>query len=416
MSSVVIGGGIAGLLEAFRLSSSGEDVTLIEKQESLGGNIASSELAGITLDTGAESFSVIDDSMTKLLEQLGLSHLVEYPTEHSAKIKSPESTYEIPVGFFGVPADLDNAELGSIISPLGLEQAKEKDRQPFLDYESVEDLTVARLGDEFFQKLVEPVVSGVHGQSAKTIPAEKIFGSVIEKAKELDSLTAAVGFLRPTNSRPGSAVGSVRGGMSVVINALEKSLSEQGVEIITDSAVESLSRGSSWVIETKAGQLSADYLVIASGQVFDQQGSHLVEVSRNQTSLVSVVVRSDELNEFPLGPGALLAQNGEGPKATTHLNSKWPWMREALEPSTHALRLSFAGVVDIDSDYARELIKKTYGVSDAEVLDSRVDHWSSPQTSSSNPVGDPSLGYVGSLVSGNGLTAIAKSHLERSAK
>ena len=416
MSSVVIGGGIAGLLEAMRLAQLGQNVTVIERQDKLGGNISSSDLAGITIDTGAESFSVIDDSMLKLLDQLGLSDLIEYPTEHSALIKSPDSTYEIPVGFFGVPADLNNTELGSIISPLAIEQAKQKDSEPFLDYQSVEELTVARLGEEFFQKLVEPVVSGVHGQSAKTIPAEKIFGSVMEKAKELDSLTAAVGFLRPKNSRPGSAVGSIRGGMSVVVGCLEKALAELGVEFIKSSPVGSLSLGSSWEIETNTGVFNADYLVIASGQVFNQETSSLVDVDRNQTSLVSVMVQSDELNEFPLGPGALLAQNRDGPKATTHLNSKWPWMRSVLDSSTHALRLSFAGVVDIDRDSVGELIEQTYGVKDVWVLDSRVDTWSSPQAVSNKPENSPALGYVGSLVSGNGLTAIAKSHLERSAK
>jgi oxygen-dependent protoporphyrinogen oxidase len=285
-----------------------------------------------------------------------------------------------------------------------------------LNYESVEDLTVSRLGEEFFQKLVEPVVSGVHGQSAKTISAQRIFGSVIEKAKELDSLTAAVGFLRPKNSRPGSAVGSIRGGMNVVINTLQKSLEDLGVNIITGSAVESMSLSSVWEIETKQKSFNADCLVIASGQVFDPEGSRLVDVPKNQTSLVSAIVQSDELNEFALGPGALLAQNGDGPKATTHLNSKWPWLREVLDPSIHAIRLSFAGAVEPDKASVSEWIEKTYAVTDAEVLDFRVDTWSSPQTFSFDPAVNASLGYVGSLVSGNGLTAIAKSHLERSAK
>jgi hypothetical protein len=204
--------------------------------------------------------------------------------------------------------------------------------------------------------------------------------------------------------------------MHVVVDALQKSLEDLGVEIITGSAVESVSLNSVWEIETKQKSLTADYLVIASGQVFDREVSKLVDVPKNQTSLVSVVVQSDELNEFALGPGALLAQNGDGPKATTHLNSKWPWMREVLDPSIHAIRLSFAGVLDADKEAISGWIENTYAVTDAEVLDFRVDTWSSPKTTSSSPEGNSSLGYVGSLVSGNGLTAIAKSHLERSAQ
>ena len=55
---VVIGGGVAGLSAARECARVGLSVTVLEAGTVLGGALASHEVAGLTLDSGAESFAV----------------------------------------------------------------------------------------------------------------------------------------------------------------------------------------------------------------------------------------------------------------------------------------------------------------------------------------------------------------------
>jgi oxygen-dependent protoporphyrinogen oxidase len=69
----VIGGGAAGLGAAREIARPGFDVTVLESRSELGGSVARHEVAGITLDAGAESFATRGDHVAKLIDELGLS-------------------------------------------------------------------------------------------------------------------------------------------------------------------------------------------------------------------------------------------------------------------------------------------------------------------------------------------------------
>ncbi|HEX9312179.1 MAG TPA: FAD-dependent oxidoreductase, partial [Actinomycetota bacterium] len=59
---VVVGGGVSGLVTAYRLiqTSNGTpiDVTVVEASRSAGGKLRTSEVAGIPVEEGADSFVV----------------------------------------------------------------------------------------------------------------------------------------------------------------------------------------------------------------------------------------------------------------------------------------------------------------------------------------------------------------------
>ncbi len=52
---VVVGGGVAGLVAARDLAASGRDVLLLEGSPVLGGKLRGAEVAGQTVDVGAEA-------------------------------------------------------------------------------------------------------------------------------------------------------------------------------------------------------------------------------------------------------------------------------------------------------------------------------------------------------------------------
>ncbi|MEG2579151.1 MAG: FAD-dependent oxidoreductase, partial [Glutamicibacter sp.] len=56
--AVVIGGGIAGLVAARELRQTGHEVTVLEATANFGGCVRTTEVAGMEIDAGAESFAL----------------------------------------------------------------------------------------------------------------------------------------------------------------------------------------------------------------------------------------------------------------------------------------------------------------------------------------------------------------------
>jgi oxygen-dependent protoporphyrinogen oxidase len=70
---VVVGGGVAGLVVAFRLAQSDAAVTLVEAADRLGGQLATSYDDGFVTEQGAEGFVASSRAMDRLAADVGLS-------------------------------------------------------------------------------------------------------------------------------------------------------------------------------------------------------------------------------------------------------------------------------------------------------------------------------------------------------
>ncbi|MCC6848597.1 MAG: FAD-dependent oxidoreductase [Deltaproteobacteria bacterium] len=78
---IVIGAGISGLGAAYALQKKGCDVTVLEKDERVGGRMLSVEWHGTWIDLGAEYLSSKESELFELITELGLSsRVVDYPT------------------------------------------------------------------------------------------------------------------------------------------------------------------------------------------------------------------------------------------------------------------------------------------------------------------------------------------------
>ena len=69
MRVVVIGAGIAGLLAAQQLHSTGHEVTVLDKGKSPGGRLATRRIGAATLDHGAQFFTVRDAQFDHHVQQ-----------------------------------------------------------------------------------------------------------------------------------------------------------------------------------------------------------------------------------------------------------------------------------------------------------------------------------------------------------
>src|SRR5680860_86144 len=68
----VVGGGVTGLLTAVGLADAGAEVTVIERSDTVGGQIRSAAVGGVIVDVGAESLHTATPGIVELLQRLGL--------------------------------------------------------------------------------------------------------------------------------------------------------------------------------------------------------------------------------------------------------------------------------------------------------------------------------------------------------
>ena len=83
---VVVGGGVAGLVAARGLAATGRDVLLLEGSPQVGGKLRSAEVAGLTVDVGAEAMLARRPEGLALAAELGAE--VVHPTPATSAVWS----------------------------------------------------------------------------------------------------------------------------------------------------------------------------------------------------------------------------------------------------------------------------------------------------------------------------------------
>ncbi|MFV0372543.1 protoporphyrinogen/coproporphyrinogen oxidase, partial [Microbacterium sp.] len=162
----VIGGGAAGLVTARALARAGATVVLHEATDRLGGTVSSHEVAGLVLDAGAESFAVRGDTVAALLGELGLGDDIVAPRPGPAWLQ-PAAGDAVPLpatSLLGIPVDPRAHDVVAVIGADAATHAADLDAAPATDDlpETLGELVRERMGAELLDRLVAPVVHGVH--------------------------------------------------------------------------------------------------------------------------------------------------------------------------------------------------------------------------------------------------------------
>ena len=432
---IVVGGGLAGLLAAYEANKAGKSVAIYEAGFHCGGAIAAVEIAGLFVDAGAESFATTRPETMSLIEELGLLDLVVNPARSDARIYSDGQSFVIPHGMMGIPSDLTDPQTIAILGVTEAQIAANLDSQPWniTDEKTLGDVVSKRLGTAVVQKIVNPIVAGVHASDSYLLEMESLLPGLLAKARELNSLHEAVKVMRGSASRPGSAVAGINGGINLITQKLFLLLQNQGVQIFLQSSVEKAIFDKRWKIEVNEITIESDYLVIATNpnvargilSGLEELAALLSQINTIDVALVLMAIEAPELAAQPLGSGVLVADQGFdiSAKASTHVTAKWGWVKELAE-GLDIIRLSYGrnGVVDPDDEVllnaAKHDVVKLYGLSNLKIIDSIVIRW--PQSLIQARIGHrdtlekidqtmsqyPGLMIVGSGVSGNGIAGV----------
>jgi oxygen-dependent protoporphyrinogen oxidase len=248
MKVTVVGGGISGLVAAYRLAQAGVDVTLREADDRLGGKIETTPFAGLpAVDTGADAFLVRVPHAVDLCRELGFGDELIAPASGTAYIWSRGALRRIPTpSFLGVPLDgASLAESGivdeSAADAVAADLARSVDSGMPDGDESVGSLVRRRLGDEILERLVDPLLGGIYAGDADRLSLAAGAPQLHAAARSDASLVRALRALRAdTPAAPAAPVFlAPPDGMQRVIRELETRL---GDRIVRGSAVETIER------------------------------------------------------------------------------------------------------------------------------------------------------------------------------
>lgn len=193
---VIVGGGIAGLSAAYRLKHGAPDVaiTLIESDRRLGGKIVTDRVDGFVIEGGPDTFLSYKPRGIGLCRELGLEDRLHGTNEKIRRtyVMRRGKLYDLPEGLTGlIPSRFGPMIKTGLISPWG------KLRMG-LDYfippkslngdESLAQFVERRLGRELYERLIEPLMSGIYAGDGEQLSLGATFPQLRQTELEHGSL------------------------------------------------------------------------------------------------------------------------------------------------------------------------------------------------------------------------------------
>lgn len=333
MRIAVVGGGISGLVAAYRLRAAlGPEVELIlvERSGRVGGILRTADIEGDPVDLGAEAFVGRRPEIPALMRELGISDQLVYPAGRRPLIWSEGVGHRLPENtLMGVPSGPEEVE-GLVDAETLARIAGEPDRP--LRWERGGDISVGalvadRFGEQVVRRSVDPLLGGVYAGMADSIGVRAALPTL---AAALDagasSLTQAVrDALPPKSDTP--VFGGIRDGYQVLLDALRAAAD---VKIETDTAATRLTRTTEgWQLDP-VGQVDAVILATpapVTAALLREVAPHAADIAGEIELSSSAVVALALPQDAPLPDNSgILVATGEPlrAKAFTLSSRKWP--------------------------------------------------------------------------------------------
>jgi len=268
MKIVIVGGGISGLSLAYFLlqRERGLEIEVLEAEQRAGGKVWTDRTEGFLCERGVNGFLDNRPRTLELASALGLEPLRSNDNARRRFIFSEEKLHllpESPAAFFR--SNLLSLKgrlriLWEVFAPRGM-----------ADDESLAEFAIRRLGREAYEKLIDPMASGIYAGDSTRLSLRSCFPRIHELEQTYGSLIRAMMSLqrearktgRKVGAGPGGVLTSFHGGMEALIEYLRKALGER---IRLGRPVVSLDRrGDTYVIYPEGGgEVEADILVFAT--------------------------------------------------------------------------------------------------------------------------------------------------------
>jgi oxygen-dependent protoporphyrinogen oxidase len=262
----IVGGGVTGLAAAHELAAASPavDFDLLEAGPHVGGKVGGGPVGPMVVDTGADGFLAREPEMSELCRELGLGDDLVSPRFTRAFMWSRGELRGIPrPSVLGVPLDPDALAESGIVSAAGLgEHRLRADRlhAPLDGDAGIGAVLRPRVGDEVFERLIDPLLGGINAGNADEISIEAGAAALAAAARDGGSLIAALRARTVCTDRP--VFHGIRGGSERIIATLAGSLS---AHLSVGSAALAIERrGTDWEVRTPTGPLRARAVILAT--------------------------------------------------------------------------------------------------------------------------------------------------------
>jgi oxygen-dependent protoporphyrinogen oxidase len=326
MKLVIVGGGISGLSLAYFLLERNPalDITVLESEKKPGGKIWTDRINGFLCEGGVNGFLDNRPKTLELVAKLGLSPLRSSDKARKRYIFSQGKLNLLPES----PTAFFSSDLLSIFGRLRimLEIFVPKKTS---DEESLADFARRRLGKEAYEKLIDPMASGIYAGDPENMSLKSCFRKIYDLEQQYGSLIRAMIKLQKAVKKTGKKVGpgpggvltSFHDGMELLINTLQRQIGQRLKTIARVVSVDK--KGDSYVIHMADGStIETDALVLAtpahetSEIVRDMDktfSSILGEIFYPAISVICLGYRRDKI-KHPLDGFGFLIPNREGRK------------------------------------------------------------------------------------------------------
>jgi oxygen-dependent protoporphyrinogen oxidase len=372
----VIGGGIAGLTAADRLSA-GHDVMVFEREAIAGGKIRSQTTGdGFLFEWGPSGFLASANEVNALVAELGLSAALT-PARPAAKKRSIYWNGSL----HALPAKPPEVLTMSLLSPLGKARAAAEvfvRRGDGADDESVLAFMQRRFGREVAERLVAPALLGISGGDAASTSMAAIFPRVRDIETEYGSVIRG---LMKGPRRSTGLMSFAAGGMQTLTDRLAERLGSRLHTGVRVHAVAPVDGG--WRIAHDGGEAFADRVIVATPAAaaasmidgFDPVlAAKLREIHYAPMRAVGIAFRADDVHAALDGFGFLAARH-QGVRLLGAIYTSTIIPEHSPDGAVY-LRVLLGGATDpaiatLDADAVRAIVladlKTTLGITAAPI-------------------------------------------------
>ena len=226
---VIVGGGISGLSLAYFLLKKKPDldIKIIEAENKAGGKIVSENISSFLCEAGVNGFLNNKPSTIALANELGIEPLMG--SEHS-KVRYILTDGQLKK----VPEDPLKFFASSLLSLRGkIRMIGEYFIPPLKEDidESVQSFVSRRVGTEFYEKLIDPMSTGIYAGDPTKMSMKSCFPKVYWLEKKYGGLIKGLIALKKekknVETAPKSMLMSFRNGMVELIQSLENKLASK---------------------------------------------------------------------------------------------------------------------------------------------------------------------------------------------
>lgn len=330
----VIGGGLAGVVAAYRAVEAGLEVSLLEATHHFGGHTRTAKLDAISLELGEEFF---DDTPGTLLNLCGELGLLPQPLPSLRRVvRRGGQDWVLPAGL-NLASGFGLHQMAQM--PVGRGVRWRLGTERFAAPASVKDELLGaffrrRLGPEVWEVL-EPYLSATLGGPAEEVTAPTAFARLV-------GLERQGGLLAGSRKLATEGRWHLAGGMGSLIEALSTRLLPKA-RLLPHHPVWAITRDSKgWQVHVPDGQLEAEAVIMAlpapqAARVFRPSAPQITTLLNHfphqHSAKVYLLYRQ---NELALGPSEFFFARGEGYSSSalklTHPN-----------PELALARVQFAG-------------------------------------------------------------------------